>query len=202
MTVEVKFTFDNHDEALVFLARASQTKVAAAPARTASPAISQATEKKEGTGQSATPASRKPRNDAGKSRGPHNKQSSEGAGEPATTPITPAAGTPAPEEHKESAAQEGPNVTPTAGRVTAPPVAADPASPDPIPQTAPGQPIPDEKDCQAAMTKVWEFAGKDQIATCRSLLERFGVKRIGEIGPDLRAEFIAKCEGVLKGEPV
>lgn len=178
MTVKIGFEFDNHDEALVFLARVSSTKVAA-PAKVPAEAA--------GLTKVVEPTvnkSRKPRNDAGKPRGEYKKSSDDGAAQSGSATQ---ASTQAPE-------------TPAAP-------SGEPAK-DPIPETAPGQPIPTEAECQAALTAVWDKVGADkkdakaQIAACQDIFARFAVKRIGELPKEHYAEFVAKCEGYLRGEAV
>lgn len=206
MTVKIGFEFDNHDEALVFLARVSSTKVAA-PAKVPAEVAGVKTPVEPTANKS-----RKPRNDAGKPRGEYKKvadvsvdgeqtQQATKAGYAANAVTT--ASAPALTEAR-SAPREGGGVTavPDAGKLPASTPEGSATPTGHIPETAPGQPIPTEQDCKDALTKVWDKAGKDQVKVCQDIFARFAVKRIGELPKEHYAEFVAKCEGYLNGEAV
>ena len=78
------------------------------------------------------------------------------------------------------------------------------ATPDPADAPAASAPQPEvaaaaasEDEAKSAMEALYDALG---VSVARETLSRFGVKRVGELLPEQRAEFIAKAKAVIGGE--
>lgn len=218
--IEVKLVFKTPDEAIVALAKmagsagsgAKQAPVAAVTAGSAqaAPATSAAPQ------TSATKSERKPRADAGKPRGPHARsQSVAVAGEtPASNPAAGGEGGGEASAEKPAVTSENTVVTgayanapESVGAGTVAPTPTDGQAPVPANQQTPISPASAApatmEQAEAALTKLFESpAPNGGLVAAQGVLARFGVKRLKEMLPEHRNEFIAKCERVMNGEAV
>jgi hypothetical protein len=209
MSVKISLEFANEDEAIVALAAVRQIK-SKSGATASAPAGS------TGTTDATTPASttpvpvpparpRKPRNDAGKPRGPYKDAN---AVVEAGTVATVGSGTAGAQVgvtesgSAASAASAGPSTVPPVAPATqtaAPaPVEADKAQP---PGVTPAAAVPSVEDVQKAAEKIFHAKGLD--VTRALVLKVGGVERNKDIPADKRAEFISRVDGVVdRGEAV
>jgi len=171
--IDITLHFNTAEEAIIALAKikgGAAAKAAVAPVAPAAPAE-----------QPAATKPRKPRADAGKPRGPYKTGDA--------PPPEPAAPAPSPEVPRGA----GASADAAAPEPAAPaPAEADNAQPSgPAPVTAGPATL---EEAQAALTKLFETKG---LFTAQEVLGAFGVKRLKELEPEKRAEFIANATAAL-----
>lgn len=164
--IKVTFEFPTIDAAIVAMGK----MVGAPVASRAQPAKSPEVETPVVGPDATTSRKRKPRNDAGKPRGPYK--------EPAA---------PAVEERNDKAD-------------TLAPVAAAQSLKSPVEAVLPdvkaiNKAVPSAEDAQEIFAKVFDAKG---IVRAKELLQRYGVGRVRELLEAQRADFIAECNGLLK----
>jgi hypothetical protein len=214
--VEISLKFNSYEEAVVALGKLIGGRAARAANKDSSGTVQMGagtpaatTDTGKAADQAANPLSttagmpleptrtRKPRSDAGKARGSY-KNSGAPASTDTTPPVASTAGPVAPAAPEPTAAPQVAISEPAfAGEATAtrpttepvgavaPAVAADPG------------PIPSEDEARAALEKVFNAPGKGLMAA-QECLARVGAKRVGEVKPELRRQFIEVCADALK----
>lgn len=146
-------------------------------------------------------APRKPRADKGQPREPYGPRTQEAkGGEPGapsgtTTgdiPPVAAASAAAPSAGSSPAASTEPAFDPNSDKTQAIPASV-------IADALKAAEAPSETDAQQALEKLFNATN---IGTAQAVMARFGVKRVRELKPEQRKDFIAKCEAVQNGEAV
>src|SRR5574341_909059 len=170
MSVKVELVFNSVDEAIVALGKIVGT---AATVRGETP------EKRE----------RKGRSDAGKPRGPYNKDTTTGGPSPASVEQPVAAGT-------SPVASASPTKPAAPEQAAKPAVAPAATAPSGTVAAAPAAAVPTPEQVQTALEKLFNAKGFED---CALLLSRYGAKRGKDLKPEQRAEFIAHAEGVVAG---
>lgn len=134
----------------------------------------------------ASPAApRKPRDDKGKPRGEYKLRDKEAKAEGASAPaVTTAASTAAPSAAPSAEASEPKAATPAPSSKAAP-------SPAPA---APAVAAPEQKAAELALEELFNKKG---MKAAQDTLARFGLKRLKDILPEQRADFIAACKAAL-----
>jgi len=176
MTVRVTLEFEKIDEAIVALGKL----VGGQPSK----AADSAAPIKPVAGPSATKP-RKPRNDAGKPRGPYTVNA-EAVVQPPTGEATAQAGI------ASSAPASGAGVT-DAGKTADKAVTPMSTVPVEVPAAASA---PKTADAQAAIAKLFDAQG---LQGAMFVLSRYGVKAVRELKPEQYAPFIADVEKALAG---
>jgi hypothetical protein len=172
----VSFEFASVEEAVLFLGKqipeVAKAVVVSAPAVAAAPAAPPAVEsEKRGRGRPADPNSRR-------SKAAKKTEVAAGGG---SSPAAPAATAPETTEPEKADVRQQPSVPASAGE----------------PSVAPATVAPSKQDLVDAMQNIMDTKGIDSVLTT---LAKFGVEGAGQLPEAKRAEFIAYCTKVAKGE--
>lgn len=200
--IEIKLQFKSVEEAVAALAKMAGLGGAGAKQAPVVPKV----EMSAGTATPQVPATvqkspRKPRSDAGRARGSYKDANaaveagtakSVGSGTAAEAGSVPDAG---------NGGQQAPTQTstPLPASVAPEPAAQEANALSATVQTPAAEAT--EADCQAAIKKLYETDG-NKMARCEQVVSRFGVKRIKDLLPAQRGEFVAKVNAVLNGEEI
>lgn len=174
--IQVTLQFASPEAAIAALAKLGDIKPVEAPARRG----------RADKGQQRGPNARTKDKDGGAGGTPAGQQQAPGAPALAASVAT------------EATPPTTPSGAASAGATTEPSKAGEAATSSST-TAQPSGGVASQEAAQTAMEKIYDAKGMD---TARDVLARFGAKRVRDLKPEQRAEFIAKVDAVIAGAPV